>query len=292
MADVLTPIMVCLGFSDADLTGRNQLRIDVGGTPSTHTLPLPGAGSYYFNNRAGASRPNSWLKTALDAAEVAAATGATWKVFSNTKGIGNTVLGYETFQRSVSGVQVTLEWTHASSTLLPEWFGFASGADTVLGSSDREIPTDHQPRRLWISNRFPARWESRGVKSRKSRLNKFTGDVIRFGHGGYRVWRLKLEKVDGLLVYKDRSSHSTYLGSREGVNSGDPHVSWEGGIWEDLADTGAPLRVYPNRDNLTEYVDVQVYRSEELEDLQDVWTERSGAPQRYDAEFFLVEVPS
>lgn len=291
MPDVLTPIMVCLGYSNEDLASNNTVRISIGGSAVNVSFTEPSVGSYYFTDRSSTTSLPYLLLDLLNAAEALLGTGGTWTMTSDLKGTGNVVLGYHTWNRSGGALpEVQILWTHASTTADPRWFGFASGADTVVASTVTELVSDYQARRLWLpGDRFPARWESHQMREGNVRFIPFNGAVNRYGHGGYTAHLLRLEKLDALFVYKDRASHASYLQARDGVASGDPHVSWEGGIWEDLYDTDAPLRVFQDRGSIVTYVDAQVVGEAELDDPRQMWKEERPAPQRYYGEILLIE---
>lgn len=288
MPDVLTPIQACLGFTRADWTARNQLRILVDDHPYVHTFPLPTEGSPYFNDRYGTTtNPMYLLYQALDAALADASRPGSWGLTADLKGIGNVVLGYYTYQVSGYSDPFRIQWTHASSTVDPLHFGFSGESDTVLGE-DAQIVTEYQAGRLWLpgdTRRFPSRWDSRKVKRRKGRLNPNTGQIDRYGTGGYTLWRLRYEALEAVYLLGDRAAYSTYRKWRPGMAEGDPNVSWETGIWQYLTETTAQLRIWPGRDNPSNYVDVAPYREEELGDLMDTLQEKTASPERFGFEW-------
>ena len=287
MADVLTPIMACLGISRDDMTGKTDVRVGINAIYTTVSIPLPTAGTYFFNNRTTSlTNPGSlFLSYVLNAAETALATGATWASTLESKA-GVWVLRYDTFTGSASAT-VEILWNNAASTAIPRLFGF-NGTD--INFTGTTLATDWQQGRLWLpGDRFPARWESREVRKGDVLFNEFAGSVVRYGHGGYTLHRLVFEHLKALFVYSDRSSKATYLTARSGVESGDLNVSWEKGCWQDLYSTSAPLRIYRDRADTGSYVDVQVWRKEELNDLESVFEETHTAPQRYRCQMILVE---
>lgn len=287
MADILTPIQACLGFSRDDLTGKNTVRITIGATVGNYSFTLPSSGSYYYNDRDGAGDSMSVLLAGLlNDAETAAATGLTWTLIPDTPAIG-----YYTLRRSGTGTIVSVAWNQPQTTADKRQFGFAGTVN--LSTSETDIVSDYQMGSLWLpGDRFPMRFESRIIKEGRLKINRFNGAVNAYGHGSYTVWRVGFENLKGLFVYKDRAAHESYRLARSGCAANDPNISFEGGIWEHIyGRSDGRIRIYPDRSDASTYYTVKMWEPDQMHDLESVFEEQSRQTQQYTGELRLVQVP-
>lgn len=290
MSSLLNPLQIALGVSSADLVKRDEVVIEINGNPHTVKVPSPPSGFTYW----WADRTTNMdtlplaLAGALNLAEFDEGSGGLWTVEWDQP-----VLGYYRLKRNIgdNGDTITILWDDPSTTAVAQWWGFDQASNPSMSATVKDyIVSEYQCGMLWLPENFAGRWESRKIREGKTKFHPFGGKVHRFGLGGYTMWRLTIEEIAALFVYCDRSQREDYLCARKGVVLGDPNVSWEGGIWCWLYENNAaPLRVWRDREDLTTYEDVQVWRPEELDDMEDVWKETRRSPQRYSVEMFLVQ---
>lgn len=286
----LTFPQICLGFSRAELTNEAgtaglDLVIDIGGTNYTVELGRPSSGNFYRNDRLSTAADMSLvLRTALNDAETAAATGATW-----TRTWDHNEDGYLRYLRSAGGV-VTIEFDHAdtSDKIDPRWWGFDPAGGNPATGGGTAIDSDFQVRRLWMPREWPKHWSKRTTRSVEL-SRRIDRKVRRHKYSSGPMWVIEFEDIDALLIYKDRSSKSWFFPAwATAIAADDPNVSFEGGIWEDLFATDAPLYWFPDKDANESY-EVELYRQEDFEDLEAIFSEVDLDPNRADVTFMFQE---
>ena len=283
MSYLLNPIQMALGVSAGDLVGRNTVRISINGTVYDMQIPDP-VGDYLWADRGtGTDSLLIALVTTLNLAEFAEGSGGLWTVEWDYG-----ALGYYRFVRSIGqdGDDIQIQWNDDATTAVAQWWGFPAEKITM---SNGQIASSFQCGLLWLPENFAVRWESRRVQESQSLINPFTGAVARWSHGGYTAWRIRLEQIAQLFTFTERSARGEVaLCARPGVALGDPNVSFEGGIWRWLGDLGdSSMRLWRDREDLSEYIEASPYSTEGLGDLARVFEEQSIASQRFafDMEF-------
>lgn len=112
-------------------------------------------------------------------------------------------------------------------------------------------------------------------------------------YGSMKEREVIIARMDAANVYSHYSSDSGYAGAiASTLNTADPNAAFEGLVSQWAATSAASVRYWPDRSDLTTYVDLAPPEQggEWLGDLTQAFTESSPRPHRFDANLRFVEV--
>ena len=283
----MSSIILAAPLTDADLTGRNVIRIDPGtGVPVDATVLLPSGtpvsrGYYSYGTRI-ADDPTGYdsiVERVMDA--FAAVSPGTWTGVTSLQSLST--LGVKTGFGTdyVPANPVSIFWSHPNTTFDPTWLGFDAGAPTVTDAGGSFSPPHHMPR-IWAYD-LPIVVRHK-PKRTSVQEESMSGRSEERSYGGkFRKWDLKFRIIPGPALYISDLQSTKTVGMIPGLSTADPNYCFET-LWE-WSDKRKPIRMVQDPADRTVFDEIVFMGKDFLSMVEAREKEAHESPPYFNLEF-------